>query len=89
MAAFLIIDSKHTINIKSFLKRYFLKPIKMKKIIYLPVVFAFILYSCSKSPVTKPVKFTATSYETLGTYTSTGMPDYLTTPDTISPDLLA
>ena len=61
----------------------------MKKIFYLPIVFAFTFYSCSKSPVTKPVKFTATSYETLGSYTSTGMPDYLTAPDTISADLLA
>lgn len=37
-----------------------------------------------KEPVTVPVVFTATTYESLGTYDSSGRPAYLLTPDVIS-----
>ncbi len=46
------------------------------------------LNACKKDPVTKPVKFTSTSYQTLGTYDATGNPDYLLK-DTISSALLS
>lgn len=46
--------------------------------------------ACKKDVVTRPVDFTATQYEFLGTYDSTGKPNYLINPpDTISPGLLA
>jgi hypothetical protein len=59
-----------------------------------PALILFItllgLASCKKqNPVTKPVKFTSTTYKTLGTNDIFGKPDYLTTPDVISPDLLS
>jgi len=50
----------------------------------------FILNSCKKEAVvTKDVQFTATTYEFLGSYDSTGKPLYLSGRDTISPDLLS
>ena len=45
--------------------------------------------SCKKAAVTRPVKFTSTVYQTLGTYNSLGKPDYLVPPDTISASLLS
>ena len=45
--------------------------------------------ACKKAAVTKPVKFTSTIYQTLGTYDSLGKPNYLVLPDTISPSLLS
>ena len=43
-----------------------------------------IINACKKDPVTRPVKFTSTTYKTLGTYDSLGKPGYLAPPDTIS-----
>lgn len=45
--------------------------------------------ACKKAPVSRPVKFTSTIYKTLGTYDSLGKPNYLVTPDTISPSLIS
>jgi hypothetical protein len=46
--------------------------------------------ACQKAEfLTKPVDFTATTYETLGTYDSTGKPSYLLAKDQISTDLMA
>lgn len=60
----------------------------MKSKNYLPVFFLFVFFAaCKKDPVTKPVKFTATAYETVG-YDFTGKPNYLLK-DTISPSLLS
>ena len=42
-----------------------------------------------KEAVTRPVKFTSTIYQTLGTYDALGKPNYLVPPDTISPSLLS
>ncbi|MEO6070049.1 MAG: DUF4114 domain-containing protein [Chitinophagaceae bacterium] len=41
------------------------------------------------TPATKPVEFKETTYEFLGTYDSTGRPNYLQPKDPISSDLLA
>jgi hypothetical protein len=43
--------------------------------------------ACKKDPVTKPVKFTSTSYETLSTFDNTGKPNNLLK-DTISTSML-
>lgn len=53
------------------------------------LLFVLVLFfvSCKKDPVTKPVKFTATNYQTLG-YDFTGKPNYLLK-DTISNSLLS
>jgi len=68
----------------------------MKMKIYLSlcvVVLILAVYACKKKtsaqpgPVTKPVDFTATSYQTLGAYDSSGTPNYLLPPDGISPDM--
>lgn len=54
----------------------------------LPIVIVILLFNaCRKDPVTKPVKFTSTTYETLPGYNTQGKPDNLLK-DTISPDLL-
>ena len=48
------------------------------------------LIACKKDkPVTRVVEFTSTTYQTLGTYDSSGKPDYLLTTDTISSALLS
>ena len=51
------------------------------------------IISCSKpneDPVSIPVEFKETTYQTLGTYDATGKPNYLATPgDVISSDLLS
>jgi Domain of unknown function (DUF4114) len=61
----------------------------MKTKICLPLLaILFMLNACKKAVVTRPVEFTSTSYQILGTYDSTGKPDYLTNSDTISPALL-
>lgn len=59
------------------------------KIYYLPFIIFFVVSfsACKKDPVTKPVKFPATKYETIG-YGFDGKPNYLLK-DTISPDLLS
>jgi hypothetical protein len=58
---------------------------KMKTCTLLSVI-AFSLIACTKEapPVTTPVKFTSTTYEVLGTWDTTGKPDYLLPMDTIS-----
>ncbi|MEO5909205.1 MAG: DUF4114 domain-containing protein [Ginsengibacter sp.] len=43
--------------------------------------------ACKKDPVTKPVKFTSTTYQSLNTYNNTGMPNNLLK-DTISASML-
>mgnify|MGYP001046769115 CR=1 FL=1 len=52
-------------------------------------LFVLVLFftSCKKPDVTKPVKFTSTTYQTVG-YDFTGKPNYLLK-DTISPSLLS
>lgn len=48
-----------------------------------------IVFSCKKKdPVTKEVKFTSTTYKSLGSFDSNGKPDYLTNPDAYSPELM-
>lgn len=47
-----------------------------------------ILGACKKDPVTKPVHFTSTTYENLGTFNSEGVPNALMK-DTLSPGLLS
>lgn len=47
------------------------------------------MLSACKKPVTRVIKFTSTTYQTLGTYNSSGEPNYLVTPDTISSALLS
>jgi hypothetical protein len=55
-----------------------------------PLLFLGILLlnACKKDPVTKPVKFTSTTYDKVGTYNSFGTPDNLLK-DTISNTLLS
>lgn len=55
----------------------------MKKLTYLFLVI-LLISACKKDPLTVPVSFTSTTYETLGTYDSSGKPAYLLTPDVIS-----
>lgn len=56
-------------------------------LVFASIVLTFI--SCKKKdPVTKEVKFTSTTYKTLGSFSSDGKPDYLTTPDAYSPTLM-
>ncbi|MEO8415719.1 MAG: DUF4114 domain-containing protein [Ginsengibacter sp.] len=45
--------------------------------------------ACKKTALTKPVNFTSTAYANLGTFDLTGKPDYLASPDTISPYMLS
>lgn len=60
----------------------------MKARNYLPLFgIFFMIASCHKDPVTKPVKFTSTTYTTLSSYNIQGKPDNLLK-DTISPALL-
>jgi len=63
----------------------------MKKYTLLFTILAT-LGACKKPqvlPGSVPVKFTATTYQTLGTYDNSGKPSYLTTKDVISSDLLS
>lgn len=61
----------------------------MKK--YLPLFAIIIILICCKKkekpPVTIPVEFNTTIYQTLGTYDSSGVPDYLLPKDAVSTDL--
>ena len=59
---------------------------------YYPILFLLILISCKKEkkePVTVPVEFTSTTYQTLGSYDSLGKPSYLLPRETVSPALLS
>jgi len=63
----------------------------MRKLTYLFVVLATIgvMGACKKDPVTKPVKFTSTDYQTLGSYDASGKPKDLETPDVIPAEMLS
>ena len=53
-------------------------------------IILLMLVACKKEKaVTRVVEFTSTSYHTLGTYNSSGKPDFLLPRDTISPALLS
>ena len=56
---------------------------------YPPLLFILlILFSCKKDePKTRVVEFKSTTYQSLGTYNTLGLPDFLLPPDTISSDL--
>lgn len=57
---------------------------------YTPLLgILLLLQACKKEvePLTSPVNFTFTSYETLGNFDGEGKPLYLETPDVISPGL--
>ncbi len=62
----------------------------MKTINYSSLLFLLLLFNACKkdTAVTREVKFTSTTYKTLGTYSSLGKPDYLLTPDIITGNLL-
>lgn len=60
----------------------------MKTRNYFHLAIAILLFSaCGKPPVTKPVKFTSTTYAKLSSFNTQGKPDNLLK-DTIPPDLL-
>ena len=63
----------------------------MKALKLSSVLLVLSLCACEKEDksVTKPVEFTGTTYETLGTFDNSGKPNYLVTKDVISADLLA
>lgn len=54
-------------------------------------VLSLLLSACKKSEeaLTVPVKFTETTYQNLGTFDDMGKPNYLVTPDVISPAFLS
>ena len=61
----------------------------MKKYISLFIII-LIVSACKKKekdPVTVPVEFTSTTYESLGTYNVYGTPSYLLPRDSVSTDL--
>jgi hypothetical protein len=63
----------------------------MKKYIHLFIAI-FLFAACKKeesAPLTQPVDFTGTSYNTLGTFDNTGKPNYLLTKDIIAPAFIA
>jgi hypothetical protein len=55
------------------------------------VISLLILSACKKDPpaVTKPVEFKETTYKSLGTYDTSGVPNYLLPKDTISPAMIS
>lgn len=55
-----------------------------------PLAIAILIFcSCKKEVLTKPVEFTSTTYQTLGTYDSSGKPSYLVNPpDVVAPEML-
>jgi hypothetical protein len=58
--------------------------------IFFVLSILLILNACKKSaPASIPVQFTSTTYQNLGTFDSTGEPEFLTTPDVVSDSLLA
>lgn len=55
-------------------------------------IVALTVCACEKKtdePLTRPVEFTETKYEPLGTYDDFGKPNYLLTKDPISPELIS
>ncbi len=62
---------------------------KMKKLTPL-FILVLIFGACKKDVVTKPVDFTSTTYQALGSYDSSGTPSYLISPpDAISSNMLS
>jgi hypothetical protein len=64
----------------------------MKTKIFAPIFFiAFILVACKKDEktLTRPVEFTETTYQTLGTFDQSGKPNYLLPRDVISSEMLS
>jgi len=63
----------------------------MRKLTYLfaAVLIISVLGACKKDPVTVPVKFTSTDYQTLGSYDTSGKPSHLETPDVVSSNMRA
>jgi hypothetical protein len=63
----------------------------MKTKSYAPLLFIILLLSACKKeqPKTRVVEFKSTTYQALGSYDASGEPAYLTTPDTISSQLLS
>lgn len=62
---------------------------KMKKFTPLFIVVLAFCACKKEAATTKPVDFTATTYQSLGSYDSSGLPSYLINPpDVISPNLL-
>ncbi len=59
---------------------------KMKK--YTPLLIIILVFAaCKKDPVTVPVKFTETTYQTLASYDTSGVPSNLLPRDVISSDM--
>jgi hypothetical protein len=59
---------------------------KMKK--YTPLLIIILVFTaCKKDPVTVPVKFTETTYQTLASYDTSGVPSNLLPRDVISSDM--
>jgi hypothetical protein len=59
---------------------------KMKK--YTPLLIIVLVFAaCKKDPVTVPVKFTETTYQTLASYDTSGVPSNLLPRDVISSDM--
>jgi hypothetical protein len=64
----------------------------MKNKILVPLFFTvLILVGCKKEEkvLTRPVEFTETTYQTLGTFDQSGKPDYLLPKDAISAEMLS
>ena len=61
---------------------------KTQKYIFI-FISLLVIVSCKKDPVTVPVKFTSTTYQTLGSYDASGKPSYLAPADIVSPTLLS
>jgi hypothetical protein len=58
--------------------------------VLLPVMLFFSACVKDPKPVTRPVEFTATTYESLGTWDDNGKPNYLVTPrDNISANMIS
>ena len=53
------------------------------------LILLLLIGACQKEVLTKPVDFTETTYQTLGTYDSTGKPNYLLPKDPISSGMLS
>ena len=61
---------------------------KTQKYIFI-FISLLVIVSCKKDPITVPVKFTSTTYQTLGSYDASGKPSYLAPADIVSPTLLS
>ena len=63
-----------------------MKAIKLSSIL----ILVLCLWACKKEDksVTKPVEFTETTYQPLGTFDNSGKPDYLLTKDVVSSNML-